>query len=202
MRLSSEQIAIIRTYIDKSTISIDSLKDDLVDHLCCVVEIKIERGGVFDMALREALYELAPDGLNEIQHETVFLLNSTKIILMKKVMYSIGLLSAMVFVLGWAFGIMHLPGATELSIYGFLTFVFIFLPMLALDHYKLNIRWALSDKLKFGLGFASGIIVALSVVFKLMHLSGAQELLIIGTALFVFGFLPFVFFNMYKKSVS
>ena len=202
MRLSSEQIAIIRTYIDKSTISIDSLKDDLVDHLCCVVEIKIERGGVFDMALREALYELAPDGLNEIQHETVFLLNSTKIILMKKVMYSIGLLSAMVFVLGWAFGIMHLPGATELSIYGFLTFAFIFLPMLALDHYKLNIRWALSDKLKFGLGFASGIIVALSVVFKLMHLSGAQELLIIGTALFIFGFLPFVFFNMYKKSVS
>lgn len=202
MRLSSEQIAIIRKYLDQSSISIDSLKDDILDHLCCVVEIKMERGGVFDTALREALDELAPDGLNEIQRETVFLLNSTKIILMKKIMYSIGLLSAMVFVLGWAFGMMHLPGAIALSIYGFMSFVFIFLPMLAIDRYKVNIRWALSDKLKFGLGFVSGLIVATSVFFKLMHLPGAEGLLIIGTGVFVFGFLPFLFFTMYRKSVS
>lgn len=202
MRLSSEQIAIIRKYLDQSSISIDSLKDDILDHLCCVVEIKMERGGVFDTALREALDELAPDGLNEIQRETVFLLNSTKIILMKKIMYSIGLLSAMVFVLGWAFGMIHLPGAIALSIYGFMSFVFIFLPMLAIDRYKVNIRWALSDKLKFGLGFVSGLIVATSVFFKLMHLPGAEGLLIIGTGVFVFGFLPFLFFTMYRKSVS
>lgn len=202
MKLSSDQIAIIRKYVDQSTISIDSLKDDVLDHLCCVVEIKMERGKSFNNAVHEGLIELAPDGLDEIQRETLFLLDSTKIIFMKKVMYGIGLLSAMAFVLGWAFGIMHLPGATELSIYGFLTFVFIFLPMLAIDHYKVNIRWALSDKLKFSLGLASGIIVATSVLFKLMHLSGAQELLIIGTFLFVFGFLPFLFFTMYKKSIS
>ena len=202
MRLSSEQIAIIRKHVEASTISTDSLKDDVIDHLCCVVEIKMERGGVFDMALREALHELAPDGLNEIQRETVFLLNSTKIIFMKKIMYGIGLLSAMSFVLGWAFGMIHLPGAVELSIYGFMAFVFIFLPMLAIDRYKVNIRWALSDKLKFGLGFVSGFIVAISVFFKLMHLPGAEELLIMGTGIFVFGFLPFLFFTMYKKSIS
>ena len=121
---------------------------------------------------------------------------------MKKIMYSIGLLSAMVFVLGWAFGMMHLPGAIALSIYGFMSFVFIFLPMLAIDRYKVNIRWALSDKLKFGLGFVSGLIVATSVFFKLMHLPGAEGLLIIGTGVFVFGFLPFLFFTMYRKSVS
>ena len=76
MKLSPDEVAIVRRQVDQSSISIDSLRDDVLDHLCCVVEIKIERGEIFDTALQEALRELAPDGLNEIQRETVFLLNS------------------------------------------------------------------------------------------------------------------------------
>jgi hypothetical protein len=202
MKLSLEQTEIIREYVDRSAITIDSLKDDVLDHLCCVVEIKIERGKVFDAAVREALYELAPDGLDEIQRETVFLLNSTKIIRMKKIMYGIGLLSAISFVLGWAFGIIHLPGARELSIYGFLGFVFVFVPLLAIDRFKSNIRWLLSDKLKFILGTFSALLIAAAMLFKIMHLPGADELFFGGAVLLAFGFLPFLFFTMYKKSIS
>lgn len=202
MKLSSGQVAIVKNIIDKSDITIDTLRDDLLDHLCCVVEIEITRGKDFDTALKGALTELAPEGLKKIQHETLFLLNSTKIILMKEVMYSIGLLSAMSFVLGWLFGILHMPGATPLSIYGFLVFAFVFVPLLAIDRYKTNIRWVLSEKLKFALGLVSGLIVATSILFKVMHLPGAEGLMILGTGLFVFGFLPFLFFRLYKKSVS
>lgn len=202
MKLSSEQVGIIREEIDKSTISIESLKDDVLDHLCCVVEIKMERGKEFETAVKEALCELAPDGLDEIQRETVFLLNSTKIIFMKKIMYTVGLLSAMAFVTGWYFGIMHFPGATALSVYGFLGFAFIYLPMMAIDYFKTNIQGALSEKLKLILGFASAILIGVSSVFKVMHLQGAVALLFMGVGLCVFGFLPFFFFSMYKKSVS
>jgi len=90
MRLSVDQIEHIRKNIDQSAITIESLRDDVLDHLCCAVEIKMERGKVFETSVREALRELAPDGLDEIQNETIFLLNSNKIIVMKKVMYSIG----------------------------------------------------------------------------------------------------------------
>jgi len=121
---------------------------------------------------------------------------------MKKIMYAIGLLSAIMFVLGWALGIMHLPGSSELSIYGFFIFVFLFVPLLAIDRFKSNIRWMLSDKLKFILGSLSGLFVALSILFKFNHWRGAQEMLLIGTVLFAFGFLPFLFFGMYKKSIS
>lgn len=202
MKVTAEQVAIIKMHVERSGIVNETLKDDVLDHLCCVVEIKISKGKNFDLALQEAMYELAPEGLIEIQRETVFLLNSTKIIRMKKITYSIGLLSAMTFVLGWCFGMLHWLGARELSIAGFLGFIFIYVPLLAVDRYKSNIRWLLSDKLKFILGAISGLILAFAIAFKILHLPGADQLLLSGTGLFVFGFLPFLFFTMYKKSIS
>ena len=202
MKLSPEQVEVIRKQVDQSSISIDSLRDDVLDHLCCVIEIKMERGKVFDSARQEALYELAPDGLDEIQRETVFLLNSDKIILMKKVMYLVGLLSAMAFVTGWFFGIMRFPGAFELSVYGFSAFAFIYVPMMAIDYFKTNIRGALSERLKVMLGVASALLIGVAGIFKTMHLAGTRTILIMGAAVCIFGFLPFFFFSMYKKSMS
>lgn len=202
MKLSEQQIDHLRKIIDEGGIDIPSLKDDVLDHVCCVVEIKMTRGKKFDEAVHESVYELAPNGLEEIQNETVFLLNSNKIMVMKKVMYFIGMLSAMAFVGGWAFRILHMPGSDELMGYGFLGFMFIFLPMVAIDYFKVNIHRALSERLKFWLGFISGIIIAISTIFKFLHLQGTSELFMAGVALFVFGFLPFLFFTMYKKSIS
>jgi hypothetical protein len=202
MKLSAEQVAIIRKQVEQSGIVNETLRDDVLDHLCCAVEIKLTKGENFEVALQEASHELAPEGLIEIQRETIFLLNSTKIIRMKKVTYSIGLLSVMSFVLGWMFGMLHWPGARELSIGGFLGFIFLYVPLLAFDRYKTNIRWILSDKLKFILGAISGLAMTVAIAFKILHLPGADQLLILGTVLFTFGFLPFLFFTIYKKSVS
>jgi hypothetical protein len=60
----------------------------------------------------------------------------------------------------------------------------------------------LSDKLKFILGSISRLVMAIAIAFKILHLPGADQLLILGTGLFTFGFLPFLFFSMYKKSIS
>src|SRR6187551_2675188 len=186
MKLSPDKIAIVEKQVDQSSINIDSLRDDVLDHLCCVIEIKMERGEVFDNALHEALDELAPDGLDEIQRETVFLLNSTKIILMKKVMYIVGLLSTMTFLTGWFLGIMAISGARDLSIYGFAAFAFIYVPMMAIDHFKTNIRIGLSEKLKMILGFASAIFIGVAGIFKSLHWPGATTLILAGAVLCIF----------------
>lgn len=202
MRLSSDEVAIVRQHVEQSSINIDSLRDDVLDHLCCVVEIKIERGEIFDKALQEALRELAPDGLDEIQNETVFLLNSTKIIRMKQVMYLIGFLSAISFSLGCTFRILDWLGGEELIIYGALAFTLLFLPMLIVNHFKLKLKSAMSEKLKLATGFLSALVICFAFAFKIMHLPGADQLLILGTLIFSFGFLPTLFFTMYKKSIS
>jgi len=202
MKLAIEQVEHIKRVLDKSNISIDTLRDDLLDHLCCVVEINMEKGGKFEFVLEKAIHELAPEGLEDIQLQTLFLLNSTKIIRMKRVMYFIGLLSAMTFVLSLLFVMMKWPGTRELSIAGFLGFTLIFIPLYAIDYFKVNIQRALSEKLRLSIGILSAFIVATAIIFKLLHLRGADLLLISGTGLFVFGFLPFLFFSLYKKSIS
>jgi len=78
----------------------------------------------------------------------------------------------------------------------------IFLPMFALDRYKASVGKVLSERLKIILDFGSAIITGLSLLFKMMHLQGAALLLAIGVILFNIGFLPFLFFGMYKKAVK
>jgi len=202
MKLSSQQIAIIRDTIAGSAITIQTLKDDILDHLCCVTEYKIERGKQFEAAFSEALDEFAPNGLDRIQRETMFLLNSTKIIRMKRIIYTIGLLSAIAISLGWLFSVLHWPGGNDMFNYGFLGFLLLFVPMLAIDRYKVYLGQALSEKLRIILGALSAVMTGLSLVFKLLHLQGADYLLLGGMMIFTFGFLPFLFFRMYKKSIS
>ncbi len=118
---------------------------------------------------------------------------------MKIIIYTTALITTMAFVSGWFFALLHLPGASELAILGFLGFAFIFLPWATYDYF--SVTRPLSDKLKFMSGFGSAFVVALSVVFKLMQLQGAQALLVIGAALLIFGFLPLLFISIYRKSM-
>lgn len=118
---------------------------------------------------------------------------------MKILTYATGLLATMALAAGWTFGILHLP---DLQLYGFIVFAFVFLPLLARDRYKGLSGKALTEKLKFVLGITSGVLVGVSALMKLLHLQGTLWFLIAGAGLFVFGFLPFLFLSMYKKSVS
>ena len=66
----------------------------------------------------------------------------------------------------------------------------------------MSMRKAVSEKIRIMLGAASGFIVGLSLVFKVLHLQGADIVLIVGMLMFTFGFLPIFFFNMYKSAVN
>lgn len=200
--LTNENIDFIRNEIQKSSISIPELKDDLLDHFCCFVENELKKGKTFENAYSKATIEICPNGFGEIQEETIYMLNYNRIIIMKKIMYGIGFLTSVSISVGGLFKLMDWPGGGNLFTYGFLGFVLIFIPMLAIDRYKLHVHKALSEKLRLILGFCSALIIGLAVLFKMMHLQGASILLVLGACLFAFGFLPFLFFKMYRKSVE
>jgi hypothetical protein len=202
MKLSKEYVDIIRYRIDQSDITMHTLRDDVLDHVCCVVEQKLNEGKSFEIAFQEALHELAPTGLDEIQRKTFYLLNSPKILFMKRIMYLTGLVCASTVSLGWLFVTLRWPGGRELFNTGFLAFLWVFVPMLAVDRYRVSMRKAVSEKIRIMLGAASGFIVGLSLVFKVLHLQGADIVLIAGMLMFTFGFLPIFFFNMYKSAVN
>ncbi|MEP0264325.1 hypothetical protein [Dokdonia sp.] len=202
MKLTSKQEDTIKALVKKQGIQLPSLQDDIIDHLCCVVESQLGKEKEFDQLLQEAIIDIAPNGLKDIQHQTIFLLNSKRILIMKKLMYSIGFLGALSLTAGIAFKLFWYPGADILFTIGIITLFLVFIPLVALDRYKVAISKTLSERLKIVLGAIAAIIAGITVLFKIFHLQGADILLGATAIIFGFGFLPFLFFTMYKKSVS
>jgi len=202
MSLTEKQIDSIRNILIAEGIQNESLTDDVLDHICCVVEVLVKRGESFDSAVDEAIVDLAPNGLKDLEIQTRYLLNSKRIVIMKKLMYSAGFIGAVLISIGSLFKIMHWPSANIMVISGMIAFLLLFVPLFALDRYKVQASKAMSGKIKILVGSISAFLIGLSVVFKMMHWMGASVLLVLGVGLFTFGFLPFLFFSLYKKSIS
>ena len=188
--------------VNDSLLKNQNLKDDLIDHLCCLVELEMDQGKSFEESLKRAYEQTAPNGLNEIQKETIFLLNYSKIMFMKRFTYATGYLFALVTIVGIFFKMMHLPLANVLSFVGGSGLAFIFLPLLLVNRYKTKANQVLSEQMKWILGVLSGIVFMLSAYMKIFHLQGAAMMLAVSFLVFGFGFLPFLFFRMYRKSVD
>ena len=121
---------------------------------------------------------------------------------MKSLLYFIGMLSSIAMSLGITFKLLHWPGADELIIYGFLTFTLFFLPIVVILKYAQRELGAGIDQYKIMLGLASAAMTGVSAVFKVFHLEGADVLLVAGALVFSFGFLPFLFFSLYREAVA
>lgn len=200
--LSDEQIDLISTAIAKGNPQMQELKDDLLDHFCCLIEAQMQQGSSFEQAYQDACKAICPNGVDEIYKETFFLLHYKYLMTMKTIKYAIGLLASISISVGWLFKILHWPGADNLFNYGFLGFVLVFLPLLAMDQYKGVFQRSTSEKWKVMLGFGSGILLGLAVLFKMLHLQGADLLILIGVVTFSFGFLPFLFYSLYRNSMQ
>ena len=202
MRLTPEQEYFVYDFVERQNISNELLKNDLIDHLFCTIELQLKKGNSFNDAFDKALKQLAPNGLREIEKETIYLLNYNKIIIMKKFMYFIGFLGATALTAGITFKLLNLPFGYEFFATGFLILLLIFVPLYAFDRYKVTIAKNISQRMKIILGVVAAIITGLAGLFKVLHLQGADLLLMLGAFIFTVGFLPFLFFTMYKKSIS
>lgn len=202
MKLSEEQEEYINDYVGSQGLKNESLKDDIVDHLCCVIESSSDTQKSFRQLLEQAIADLAPNGLIDLENRTVFLLNSKRILIMKKVMYSTGFIGSLILTAGITFKLLRMPYGGALFMMGFLILLLLFIPMLAIERYKVALSKAISHRLMIVLGAIAAFITGMSGVFKLMHLQGADMLLMLGAFIFALGFLPLFFFSNYKKSIS
>lgn len=202
MRLSNNQIEIIRAHIARS-IQIQTLQDDVLDHVCCSLEEQEDLESEFEVAVQSAVNDLAPAGLHQLQRHTMLLLN-TKYIVMKKIMYLLGLVSAIGSSLGICFKLMHFPGAEFMLTYGLLTLTLGYLPLQAVFWFKSFEKYSLMKKLEVSTVMLSGLMTGAAVLMRLFHVSRVPaDLTFIGSmAIFAFLFLPIMFFNQYRKSIA
>lgn len=121
---------------------------------------------------------------------------------MRKLLYIIGFLASVTLALGTLFKLLHWPSAMLLIDIGFFTLLLLFFPATAIRAYRASTTKGLPEKLKNIFGGTASVIIGISGFFKVMHLQGANVLLMAGAFLFVFGFLPFLFFSLFKESAS
>src|SRR5687768_11016721 len=102
-QLSEEQIAFISRDIKSRGLEMESLQEDLLDHVCCIIEQNLEANGNFEAFYLQTIRTFYKTELKEIEEETLFLLTHENYYAMKYIMISSGGFSAIVLSLGIVF---------------------------------------------------------------------------------------------------
>ncbi len=196
--LNDKQIRRISKEIDRSGLTYIELQEDLLDHLCCDVEAEMKEGLEFIRALEKVRNGIGENRIQEIQEETLLLINQ-KYRIMKKFMYVLGIIAPGLLLLGSLFKWQHLPGGGIMISLGLLILGAIFIPvyvMVRIRDTRKNKKPV--NKSLFIIGMITGILFLAAALFKIQHIPGARILIIISTASALLAFLPAMILNVIR----
>jgi hypothetical protein len=197
--LSHKEIECIRIEIVNAGITFSHLQNDLLDHICCDIEIAMAQGSSFSEAFNNVRKEFGNKGLQQIQEDTILLIDKNYR-MMKTLMKTVGVLSLIMIAFGTLFKIEHWPGAGILLVLGFFILLFIFLPSLVYLNYR-----EVSNKTKAFThiaGYLAGVLLISGFVFKVQHWPGTSFLISGGTLLAALIFLPALFISKFKTAIN
>jgi hypothetical protein len=191
--LSDKQIDYILSDIRARGVEMESLQQNLLDHICCIMEQNLEVQGDFESFYQKTIKTFYKDALWEIEEETISLLTFKNYYTMKKIMITSGIFSAITMILGIIFKFMHWPGAAFFIILGILSSSLVFLPLLFT--LKAREKQNVKDRLILGIGGLSAILMSLSILFKVMHWPYSFPMANIAIGMMGLLFLPIYFFT-------
>ena len=102
--LTSQQVDAIRQLIRQQGIRRADLQEDLLDHICCLVEEVMQREEDFHIALQMVMGHFAPAGNIQLIEQEINYLTNFKIFIMKK---SFWLLTSLVLLSFFACMLLH-----------------------------------------------------------------------------------------------
>lgn len=200
--ITDKNIEFITQIINGSKIASEEMKEDLTDHFCCAIEEEMKKGLSFENSYDKAYQNICPDGFDEIQRETVYLLTSQKIKSMKRLLYVSGYLTAIGISSTVCLKLTHTTGGGYALLVSSLMLMFLFLPSLFLNLYKRELSKNIPNKIMYLFGFIGLLFLVASILFKLMHWGGGTTFLFSSIVILNFAFFPLLFFKMYRKSAG
>ncbi len=195
--LSQDQLKEITSDVKNAGISFSHLSDDLIDHICCDVEIEMSSGISFEDSYYKVRKKIGIGGLTKIQRETLQLIDKNYRV-MKKTMNIFSTIALILIAFGALFKIMHWPGAGIMMTFGFFNLCFIALPA-GLYVMKKEMK----DKKKtilFISAFIGGFASLIGLLFKVQHWPMASILLVIGTIGICGLFIPTLLISKLKSA--
>lgn len=195
--LTHKQVNLINDLIIDHGMHYDELKDDILDHICCMIEEKMDSGYDFGQSLTLSTKNFGLHNLEDIQETTLYLI-TLKLRKMKKLTGIVGIISSMLVLAGVLFKINHILGAGILLMAGLVIISVVVLPLFAyLEMAKQNTSL---QKITSFTGIISGALVSVGTLFKIMHWPGASAILFTGILLIVGVFIPLFTIKNYKTT--
>lgn len=194
--LTEKHISEITTLIKAKGVEMEELLYDLVDHVCCMIEEKMEQGKNYTSALDETMSSFGNKGIRNIQEETTYLLTKN-ILVMRKTMHIIGITSAVMLLLGSIFKIQHWPGAGVMYVLGAAFLCLVFMPLYLTVRAKEKVGKL--NTITNVIGVISAIALCFGILFKIMHWPMANMLMNVGGFILILIFLPLYLYNSYKN---
>jgi len=188
--LTEKEIRRLNQEIQKQGLTYTELQQELLDHLCCDVEAEMEEGLEFVKALEKVRKGMGNDRIQQIQEETLLLINQ-KYRIMKKFMYILGMIAPAMLITGTIFKIQHWPGAGVLLTLSLFLLGAIYLPVFVM----VKIRDTRKEGKRVNMpmyvfGLIAGIIFIAGALFKIMHWPGASIMITLSGFVTVFIFIP------------
>lgn len=134
LELDAQHIKQIEERIGLIQLKNKTLAVDLVDHICCMIEERVDLGISLEQAENEVMKQMGEVQLQAIDIETTYLTQNK--ITMKKRTKIIGLVSLLLIATGFTFKMLHLPGASITWALGILTAAFGFFLFSLLDRFS------------------------------------------------------------------
>lgn len=190
--LTDKELAFLSKEIDKQGLTYIQLQKELLDHLCCDIEARMDEGIEFLKAFEEVRKRLENDRIQKIQEETLLLINQ-KYRMMKKFMYILGTIAPSLLIVGAVLKMNHWPGASVLITLGTFLLAAIYLPVFAMVSIRdTRKKGKKVNKPLYIIGVITGFIFLTGILFKIMHWPGAGVALLVSELLLVVGFIPFL----------
>ncbi len=190
-QLNDKQIEFIAADIKKRGIEMEDLHNNILDHVCCMIENNLEENGDFEKFYSNSIVKFYKNELWELEEETISLLIFKNYYTMKKVMLVSGFISSFFVMTGILFKFLHWPGAAAMLVLGIGSCSLIFFPLLIVLKVKESLE--LKNKLIVLAGMISAICLSLGILFKIMHWPGANALGIAAIVSLIGIFLPIYF---------
>jgi hypothetical protein len=187
----------IKSDLVRLGLSYDRLIDDMLDHVCCMVEEYMHEGEDFESSYSQVLDAIGEKSLPEIQHQTLLNLDK-KYQRMKNFTYIFGLSSAIITIVGSLFKRMHWPGAGILITVGMVLIVFVFLPLYFITNHREQVER--KNPVYAIVGYLTIALLLAGAVFKIMHWPGAGYLIYASIGFILIGFIPLYVVNVFQRS--
>lgn len=196
-QLEEAQVNFIYDFLIEQGISYEALHIDLLDHISCMVEEKMDSGKDFDESFSLSIQEFGLSNLAEIQETTIHLL-TIKVKKMKKGIGILGITSALSVISGVFFKMNHWPGANLLLIIGLCLVCLVVFPFMA--YFDTNNGKNVLQKVGLIAGYLASILLSLATLVKIMKWPAFLQLYYPGLFLLVFVFLPIYTWKNYKTA--